>query len=253
MKTALITGGTRGIGRAILESFLDHGIRVISTYNNSSKIADQLVEKYGKDKLEFIKFSQGDITSHENLFNNIAGKLDILVNNAGLGSKTVEYVTENKYEQDEALLKVNSLGPLWLSEKFIELNKGSTAKIINISSVGGGVFHFPGFRLADGMSKAAVTFMTKQMAAENTQTEIDIFAICPGATETDMFKASTLEGLSEKERSDFVNSLSKKRLIDPTEIAKLCQFLITPEAQILHGAILDSSLGLGVNPAILSR
>jgi len=253
MKTALITGGTRGIGKAILESFLDCGLNVISTYNSSSKIADELVSKYGSDKLSFFQFNQGDLSSHKELFEKIDSPIDILVNNAGLGSKTVENVTQDKFEQDAALMTVNALGPLWLCEEFIKQNKDRAAKIINISSVGGGVFHYPGFRIADGMSKAAVAFMTKQMAAENTQTDIDIYAICPGATETDMFKASTLDTMNNNDRNKFVESLAKKRLIDPKEIGKLCSFLITPEAQILHGAVLDSSLGLGVNPGILSR
>lgn len=252
MKTALITGGTRGIGRAILEEFLNNDLKVISTYNSSSKIADELVAKYGSDKLKFFKFNQGVISSHKELFSAIDTPIDILVNNAGLGSKTVEKVTKDKYEQDAELLKVNTLGPLWLCEEVIEQSQNRAAKIINISSVGGGIFHYPGFRLADGMSKAAVTFLTRQLAAENAQTDIDIFAICPGATETDMFKASTLDNFDDNSKKEFINSLPKKRLIDPKEIAKLAYFLTKPEAQIMHGAIVDSSLGLGVNPGLLS-
>ncbi len=254
MKTALVTGGTRGIGRAIVEHFLDNGISVISTYNSSSTEADKLIERFGPDKLSFFQFNQGDTSSHNQLLKEIDRPIDILVNNAGLGSKTVERFSNNKREQDELLLKVNSLGPLWLCEDILERMKTTgKGKIINISSVGGGIFHYPGFRLADGMSKAAVTFMTKQLAAENTQNNIDIYAICPGATETDMFKASTLDDLSESEQETFINSLPKNRLINPIEIAKLCLFLTTSEAQIMHGAIIDSSLGLGVNPGLLSN
>lgn len=254
MRTALVTGGTRGIGRAIVEVLLEQEIKVISTYNRSSKIADEMIAQYGKDKIEFYQFEQGSRNSHQELFSKINSPLDILINNAGLGSKTVESVSKNKYEQDEALLRVNTLGPLWLCEEFIKRadNEKST-KIINISSVGGGIFHFPGFRIADGMSKAAVTFMTKQMAAENVHTKVDIFAICPGATDTDMFNASTLASLDQEQRDEFIGSLAKKRLIDPKEIANLCSFLISEQSQILHGAILDSSLGLGVNPGILMK
>lgn len=252
MKTALITGATRGIGRAILEKYLNEGITVIGTYNASDKIARELIEKYGQDKLSFFQFNQGEPESHKALLESLPERIDILVNNAGLGSKTVEKVSSNKFEQDLALLKVNSLGPLWLCEEIIpRMTQGG--KVINISSVGGGIFHFPGFRLADGMSKAAVTFLTKQMAAENVYTNIDIFAICPGATETDMFNASTLQHLSENERKSLVENLPKKSLINPKEIAELSYFLTKAESKILHGAILDSSQGLGVNPGVLQK
>jgi len=59
-------------------------------------------------------------------------------------------------------------------------------KIINISSVGGGIACFPGFNIADGMSKASIAFMTRQLAAELIHTDVEVFAICPGVTDTDM-------------------------------------------------------------------
>lgn len=254
MKVALVTGATRGIGLAILEKFVSEGIFVIGTYNSSSIKADEIIKKMGSDKVEFHQFSAGDLLSHRRLLAAINRKIDILVNNAGVGSKTVEHITSDKYQQDLELLRVNSLGPLWLCEAFIEKirESNSAGKIINISSVGGGIFHFPGFRLADGMSKAALTFMTKQMAAELSQENIDIFAVCPGATETDMFEASTLAAMSAAERSQFVASLPKKRMIDPVEIANLVYFLTSKESTVLHGAVLDASLGLGSNPRLLS-
>jgi NAD(P)-dependent dehydrogenase (short-subunit alcohol dehydrogenase family) len=253
MKTALVTGATRGIGRAILEKFVAQDIFVIGTYNSSDQIAKELCDQYGSDKVRFIQFNQGCTKSLAALVSDLPKEINILVNNAGLGSKTVESISSDKYEQDLALMQVNALGPLWLSQEVIKLMKelSKPLKIINISSVGGGIFHFPGFRLADGMSKAAVAFMTKQLAAENTQTNIDIFAICPGATETDMFRASTLDDLSEVARESLIQSLPKHRLISPAEISDLCFFLTTSSAQIMHGAVIDSSLGLGVNPGLI--
>lgn len=253
MKAALVTGATRGIGLAILEKFVSQGIYVIGTYNSSEEKARELIAKWGPDKVEFHPLQQGHIESHRKLFSAIKKPIDILVNNAGVGSKTVETITADKFQQDLELLRVNSLGPLWLCEALIESLRARKApgKIINISSVGGGIFHFPGFRLADGMSKAAVSFMTRQLAAELSQEPIDIFAVCPGATETDMFEASTLGKLSPEERKSFVSSLPKKRLIDPKEIADLCYFLTLDSSQLLHGAVMDSSLGLGTNPGLI--
>ena len=80
-------------------------------------------------------------------------------------------------------------------------------------------------RLADGMSKAAVAFLAKQVAAENTQTGIDVFCIAPGATDTPMFQASSLNHLSAEERTAFEAQLAQQRLIPPKEIAQQIAFL----------------------------
>ena len=95
--------------------------------------------------------------------------------------------------------------------------------------------------------------MTKQLAAEHAQTKIDIFAICPGATDTDMFQSSTLNKLNDEQRKDFVAHLPKKRLIHPDEIALICEFLAGEHSTVMHGAVIDSSLGLGVSPGMIKK
>lgn len=151
------------------------------------------------------------------------------------------------------MFEINALGVLWLTEAIIPRMKHQGGKIINISSVGGGIFHYPGFVLADGMSKAALTFMTKQLAAEHAHTNIDIFAVCPGATDTDMFQSSTLNKLSDDQRNAFIDELPKKRLIHPDEIALICEFLAREESTVMHGAVIDASLGLGVSPGMIKK
>jgi NAD(P)-dependent dehydrogenase (short-subunit alcohol dehydrogenase family) len=126
-------------------------------------------------------------------------------------------------------------------------------KIINISSVGGGVTAFPGFRLSDGMSKAAVAFMTRQLAAEHVHSNVDVFAVCPGATNTAMFQASTLNKLSAAERASFLKRLPKGRLIEPEEIAAIVHFLASGLSTPMHGAIIDASMGLGVRPGLMTE
>ncbi|MBM7071875.1 SDR family oxidoreductase [Shewanella sp. 202IG2-18] len=252
-KTLLITGATRGIGLAILKLFLSKGYYVVGTYYRKQEIAQKLVAEYGSHRLEFHQLFQGNQHSHQQLISQLGRKIDVLINNAGLGSKTVEQVSKNQFEQDQALLHVNALGPLWLCQALIPSMLERGGKIINVASVGGGITHFPSFRLADGMSKAAVTYMTKQLASEHVHSKIDIFAICPGATNTDMFNASTLASLSYEERVQFIANLAKKRLIEPSEIANLCLFLASEQSQILHGAIIDASMGLGVAPELVSK
>ena len=198
-------------------------------------------------------FSQGNLASQEALLAQLPDRIDVLINNAAVGSATVKRLSDNKYEQDRKMFEINALGVLWLTEAIIPRMMENGGKIINISSVGGGIFHFPGFVLADGMSKAALTFMTKQLAAEHAHTKIDIFAICPGATDTDMFQSSTLNKLTVEQRKAFVEALPKKRLIDADEIALICEFLSQEHSTVLHGAVIDASLGLGVSPGMIKK
>ena len=83
-----------------------------------------------------------------------------------------------------------------------------------------------------------------------TDTLVDVFAICPGATNTGMFQASTLNPMSAKERAEFIASLPKQRLIEPHEIASIITFLASSYSTPMHGAVIDASMGLGVRPGL---
>lgn len=134
-------------------------------------------------------------------------------------------------------------------QKMLE-EKEEKTKLIFLSSVGGGIAAFPKFTLSDGMSKSAVAFLAKQLAAENTHTLIDVFCICPGAIETPMFISSTLQNMTPDERKAFEEAQAKKRLIQPEEIAYwLCE-LLKDESTVLHGANIDATMGLGSRPGI---
>ena len=233
--------------------------------------------------------------------------LDTLINNAGLGSKTVEAysglnhamlggdqhtaaaaamaVSEDgsykatadsgptaawrlKAMQDEALMRVNGLGPLWVTEAlmpFLLPDPGATTQaaagtgsarrpvVIFTGSVGGSSQStFPGFRAADGMSKAAITYAVRMLAAEHVHSNVTITCICPGATLTDMFKASTLDRMADP--AGFVAALPQSRCIQPSELAATALWLATnPASRLFHGAILDASQGLAVRPGLLTE
>lgn len=252
-KTVLVTGGSSGIGTSIVKLFAEKGFRVFFTYNSRKESAREIVDKLEPYDVRMVHFSQGNLESQEMLLAQLPERIDVLINNAAVGSATVKRLSDNKYEQDRKMFQINALGVLWLTEAIIPKMMANGGKIINISSVGGGIFHFPGFLLSDGMSKAALTFMTKQLAAEHAHTKIDIFAVCPGATDTDMFQSSTLNKLTDTQRTEFVESLPKKRLIHPDEIALICEFLSLEHSTVMHGAVIDSSLGLGVSPGMIKK
>jgi NAD(P)-dependent dehydrogenase (short-subunit alcohol dehydrogenase family) len=252
-KTVLVTGGSSGIGTAIVKLFAEKDFRVLFTYNSRKESAQKIVEQLEPFDVQMFHFSQGNLSSQEALLAKLPDRIDVLINNAAVGSATVKRISDDRFVQDRKMFEINALGVLWLTEAIIPKMTENGGKIINISSVGGGIFHFPGFLLADGMSKAALTFMTKQLAAEHAHTKIDVFAICPGATDTDMFQSSTLNKLSDDQRKAFVEALPKKRLIHPGEVALICEFLSQEHSTVMHGAVIDCSLGLGVSPGMIKK
>jgi NAD(P)-dependent dehydrogenase (short-subunit alcohol dehydrogenase family) len=248
-RTVLVTGGSSGIGRAMVREFAGAGYDVWFTYHTGEARAAQLVEEVGRDDVRAFRLALGDRDSHRALIEQLPGPVDVLVNNAGLGSKTVERVARDAHEQDRALLMVNAVGALWLTRDLLpQMLERGAGTIVLVSSVGGGVSQFPTMHPADGMSKAALAYLGKHLQAEYARQPIDVFTICPGATDTPMFEASSLAHLDAPARERLCASLPGRRLIDPAEIASLAVWLCTDEARVLRGAVLDASLGLGVRP-----
>lgn len=261
-KVALVTGGMGGIGRAICQVLATHGAHVALTY------ADGVESE--QDALAFAANLPAPASAHALDLRSIEsitrcqdevltrwGRIDILVNNAAVGSATVATYSAKTFAQDTNMLLINADGALKMCQVFLEQMKDRAGdgvlKIINFSSVGGGLQVFPGFRISDGMSKAAVSHLTRQLAAELAFSPVDVFAICPGATNTPMFQASTLNPLTPEQRAEFIASLPKHRLIEPAEIANLVAFLASAYSTPMHGAVIDASMGLGVRPGIMSE
>lgn len=258
-KRILVTGGTQGIGAATVHLLANKGYEVHITYRSSSKVADELCAKY-PGQLFAHKLDQGNMEEVKNASFLTEYSWDGIVFNAALGSGTVKnYAAQGDdplaLANDEAMIKVNALGPLWIYKAVQAelLKRTDKTKLVFLSSVGGGISAFPKFTLSDGMSKCAVAFLARQLAAENTHTPIDVFSICPGATETPMFTASTLAHLSPEERKAFDEHQSKKRLIQPEEIAFWIYQLLQDESTVLHGTNIDASMGLGVRPGIMTE
>ena len=259
-KFALVTGGTGGIGRACVERLHAYGATVACTYVDGMESSVQAHDLCrGLERVSVHPIDLRDAASIKACMRDVIarhGQLDILVNNAAVGSATVTRFSDDPGEQDRLMLGINADGTLKMCQSFLaELDAlpSSRRKIINISSVGGGINVFPGFRLSDGMSKAAVAFLTRQLAAEHTQSALDVFAVCPGATNTAMFQQSTLDHLSAADRAAFLDALPKCRLIEPAEIAAIVHFLATDLSSPMHGAIIDASMGLGVRPGLMTE
>ena len=255
-RNVLITGGSSGIGREAVFRFARAGDTVWFTYLAGADRAKDVVERLAAEGVDVgaFEFSQGDWDSHEQLLEQLPGPVDVLINNAAVGSKTVEeYETGPAHRRAAAMLRINSVGPLWLTQRLVPgmLERGY-GKVVNVASVGGGIAPFPDFDPADGMSKAALVHLTRQLAVELAHSPVDVFGVCPGAVETSMLSASVLHRLDGPARTAFLARLPKGRLIQPDEVAGLIRWLCDDEAAILHGAVLDASLGLGLAPGLFA-
>lgn len=256
MKKVLVTGGTQGVGLETVKLLLEQGYEVHLTYRRSVGKAEELMEQ-NPGKVFAYKLDQGNLEEIEQADFLTEHEWYGVIFNAALGSGTVKEYAEQgdplKAANDVAMMTVNALGPLWIYKKIepiIMNKKEEKTKLIFISSVGGGIACFPKFTLSDGMSKCAVAYLAKQLAAENTHTLVDVFCISPGAIETPMFYSSTLKGMSAQERADFDAVQAKKRLIQPTEIAFWLGQLLLDGSTIMHGANIDATMGLGTRPGI---
>lgn len=256
-RNILVTGGSRGIGRAIVEHFCRNGEQVWLTYHSAANEARALVRELAAAgaTVEAFEFEQGNWTSHLSLLRRLPGPVDVLVNNAAVGTKTVErYVQGSAQERDAAVLQINGTGPLWLIGQVLPgMIERGYGKIINIASVGGGVAVFPGFGIADGMSKAAIAYLTRHLAADLAHHPVAVYAVCPGAVDTDMLRASTLSAQTPSQREALITGLPQHRLICPEEIAEIVWWLSTDQACVLSGAVIDASMGLGVHPGLLTE
>jgi len=257
-RVALVTGGSQGIGAATAITLGQAGAAVAMTYNRSRPRAMEVltdIRKAGSQGIALPLDLQDETSIRATVSQTVEafGRIDILVNNAAVGSASVAHYAEQG-QRDRAMVEINTLGALRCVQAVLPLMvEQNDGKIINLSSVGGGVSVFPNFTMSDGMSKASVAFLTKQIVADYPQHRIDAFTICPGAVDTRMFRESTLDHLSVEARKAFIASLPMGRLIDPQEIADLVLFLCSPHAVICRGAVIDASLGLGVRPGLLSE
>ena len=256
-RTVLITGGSSGIGAALVRTFAKSGDTVWFTYHGGQARAEALLEEiadHAGGQARAFRFDQGRWESHQTLMQALPDIPEVLINNAALGRATVAHQATELHEQEAALLRVNTLGPLWLTDAVLPgMRQRGHGKIIHMASVGGGVAPFPGFLIADGMSKAALVYHARQLAAELVHTGIDVFAVCPGATDTPMLQQSTFDHLDDAMTQRLHARLPKGRLITAEEIADLVYYLSQPAARALHGAVLDASMGLGCRPGLMTE
>jgi 3-oxoacyl-[acyl-carrier protein] reductase len=240
-RTALVTGASRGIGRAIAIALAEEGADVAINYVSSEGLAKDLAGHIGKLGRKAI-LAQADVADYPDTFRMAQevlkefGHLDILINNAGINSdKTFVKMDHASWRN---VLAINLDGVFNCTKVFIDqMIKQSWGRVVNITSVIGQIGNFGQANYA--ASKAGLAAFTKSLAKELAAKGITVNAVAPGFTETDMVTA-----LSEKVKAKLLDQIPMHRFGKAEEVARACVYLCSQDGDYITGAELSINGGL---------
>lgn len=240
-KVALITGGGRGIGRSICESFAENGCNVAFTYNSSKEAAENLVEELKKYDVK-VKSYKSDASDHDKsveLIDNVISdfeRIDVLVNNAGITKDNLLMRMSPSDFKDVVNVNLGSVFNLTKSsiKIFLKQKEGS---IINISSIVGVKGNAGQSNYA--ASKAGIIGFSKSIALELGSRNIRCNVVAPGFIETDM-----TDSLSDDVLEKWKESIPLKRSGKPNDVGNACVFLASDLSSYITGQVLQVDGGL---------
>lgn len=244
-KVCVVTGASRGLGRAIALDLGKHGCKVVVNYAASEGPALEVVEeikKLGGDAIA-IKANCADPDSIAEMFNEAMdkyGTVDVLVNNAGITKDTL--VARMKRDQWQDVIDINLSGVFYCTQQFFKIaSKKRTGRIINISSVVGQIGN-PG-QANYAAAKGGVLGLTMSNAKEFASRNVKVNVICPGFIASDMTAELPAEYLEK-----VCETIPLKRLGKPEEVAGMCSFLaLDPACEYItgHAFNVDGGIAMG--------
>ena len=240
-KVALITGGGRGIGRSICESFAENGCNVAFTYNSSKEAAEDLVEELKKYDVK-VKSYKSDASDHDKsveLIDNVISdfeRIDVLVNNAGITKDNLLMRMSPSDFKDVVNINLGAVFNLTKSSIRIFL-KQKEGSIINISSIVGVKGNAGQSNYA--ASKAGIIGFSKSIALELGSRNIRCNVVAPGFIETDM-----TDSLSDDVLEKWKESIPLKRSGKPNDVGNACVFLASDLSSYITGQVLQVDGGL---------
>lgn len=240
-QAALVSGASRGIGRAIALAFAAEGAAVVVNYREDQQGAlatVRLVQEQGGDALAL----QGDVSEEASAHRLVDkavgrfGRLDILVNNAGTALSSL--LIDTRGEEWDRLMAVHLRGAFNLSQAALRpMMEARHGRIVNISSIWGLVG--AAGEVAYSTAKAGIIGFTRALAKEVGAWGITVNAVAPGAVETDM-----LADLTPADRRELAEHTPLGRLGTPEEIAAAVLFLVGPGGSFLTGQVISPNGGL---------
>lgn len=234
-RKALVTGGTKGIGRAIVKEFIDLGASIVTVSRNEQDLNALIKEVNEGNRLSGIVADVSKETDRNNILDKVIGhwgNLDILVNNVGMNirKKTPEYSSE-EFDQ---IMNTNLRSTVELCRlAFPLLKKSEQGNIINVSSTAG-LIHIRSGSIY-GMTKAAMIQFTKNLACEWAEYKIRVNAVAPWYIETPLVKP-----VLEKEDyfREVISRTPMKKVGQPADVAGAVAFLCMPAAAYITGQCL---------------
>ncbi len=235
MQSVLITGGSRGIGRAMVELFASEGYRVAFTYRSSESEAKSLAEKTGALAIRADAESESEILSSVARAREALGGIDCLINNAAIAGFSL--LTDITTAEWERFLRVNLTAPFLYSRAVLpDMIRRHRGRIVNISSMWGLVgasceVHY-------SATKAGLIGFTKALAKEVGPSGITVNAIAPGVIATEMNRT-----LSAQDLAALKDETPLSRLGEPGEVARAALFLCSEGAGFITGEVMNISGG----------
>lgn len=242
-QTAIVTGGNRGIGRAVAVRLAKDGMNLVINYRGNSAAAEE-TERLCRELGAEVLLVQGDVSRAEDCEKLAAqakeafGRVDVLVNNAGI---TRDGLLARMTEEDfRAVLDVNLVGP-WNMMKAVNriMMKQRYGRIVNLSSVTGLMGNMGQTNYA--AAKAGILGMTKSYAREVASRGITVNAVAPGFIDTDMTEAMP-EGAKDK----IVTEIPMGRTGKPEDVAEAVAFLASEQAGYITGEVLRVDGGMAM-------
>lgn len=243
MKTVLVTGGSKGIGKAIVYAFAKTGYNVILNYNTSYQSAKEIVEDL-KDCSGIVEMFKADVSNRDEVNSMVEyavrefGKIDVVVNNAGICN--VEVFSEISEATWDKIMNVNLKGVFNVTQAALRYSmlKEKDGSIINISSIDG--VCGSSCEVAYSASKAGIVGLTKALAKELALSNITVNAIAPGAISTDML----VKNYSKEDLVVTKSEIPMGRFGKPEEVAELVLFLASDGARYITGQVISPNGGL---------